>query len=203
MADVAVEMVIVGKIILSILLVAGGLYAIHAGQRLFRDGIGLKPGKSELTIFKQIKLTTTSIGGTLMVTAAAWGCLGSHSLPTYSRDGDKLDIAKLEVRPGKVITFAPNQFKLTPEQIASLAKLVSEKHSNWVLTVEGTATPNDTNLDLPELLSLAQARADSVKSALIKAGISENDFRKITSAIVPSDTPGAAQVSVIDNGQQS
>ena len=42
MADVAVEMVIVGKIILSILLVAGGLYAIHAGQRLFRDGIGLK-----------------------------------------------------------------------------------------------------------------------------------------------------------------
>ena len=158
---------IIAKAIIAILLVSGGILAIFKGVQLFRDGVGLKPEKTAVEIFKKVKVVTSSAGAVLMLTAVGWGWLATRSFTEYSADGGIVRVASAT----SSILFPPTEADLSPASEAALQKLTAQLKArpNSVIAVSGAATEADGSEAAQS--QIAGQRADTVKRYLVNSGI--------------------------------
>ncbi|MGB0060259.1 OmpA family protein [Candidatus Binatus sp.] len=158
---------IIAKALIAILLASGGILAIFKGVQLFRDGVGLKPEKTTVEIFKKVKVVTSSAGAVLMLTAVGWGWLATRSFVEYSADGSIVRVASTS----SSIQFPPTEAELSPASETALQKFVArlKARPNSVIAVSGVATKADGSEAVQS--EIAGQRATTVKTYLVKSGI--------------------------------
>ncbi|MBD3676499.1 MAG: hypothetical protein HUJ26_23555 [Planctomycetaceae bacterium] len=67
--------------VIAFVLSLSGLYALYGGLRLFISGVGIHTDEAKVEL-GPYKVSTKTVGSTIMVTASAWGLLAFWSLPS-------------------------------------------------------------------------------------------------------------------------
>ncbi len=139
--------------VVSLFLVIGGVFAIWAGQNLFRQGVGLKKEGSALeaenSLFK-IKVTASTVGGTLMLTAWLWGYFAMNNLPEFEDKNRGITISALnnkgvsfaelaaaDIQPEELTTATGDLSSFEERLSAGRLAIVNEKER--ILNLEQTA----------------------------------------------------------------
>jgi hypothetical protein len=86
-----------------LLLIAGGLFALAWGYRLFRDGAGHGPESLALEV-GDLRFSARSVGSVVMATAAFWAWAGVYISPNLEREKDTLRIYSFETSGVKIET---------------------------------------------------------------------------------------------------
>jgi|GEM_PF-6454316 len=121
---------VISRSVLSFLLIAGGIYALWIGLKLYTSGTGLSPDGSTIE-FNKFKAGLKNTGSAVMLTAAAWGGLGYLASPDFESTEHGAKITKTDApQPGPVSAEFP-QLKIVPTsghavQITSAADLEKE-----------------------------------------------------------------------------
>jgi OmpA family len=180
--DYNATVAILAKTIIAMLLAVGGIVAIFKGVELYRVGVGLTPEKTSVEVFKKIKITTSSVGAILMVTASSWGWLATRTFQEYKGGGSEV----AELSPF-AITFAPTKAELDPNSQTELSKQVNWLKSNptFDIAVGGVATEADGSVDAQ--MNIAGRRADNVKTYLVASGIDPQRISTFTT-VNPNST---------------
>lgn len=195
--DMAAIITIASKGLLSLALAGGGIYAIYGGIKLFLDGVGIVRDGTTVHIKRKelnIKVTASSVGALLFLTASAWGYIAYLALPSLHYDpygpvvgllpppvvGPALGSQEdLVVRVGDRIFFDLNSGDLRPPAQHTLQMLAAwmAEYSDGTITIEGHADEPGTR---EYNLALAERRANSVRDYLIAAGVNGNRLATIS-----------------------
>jgi hypothetical protein len=81
-------------------LIAGGLFALAKGFRLVLEGKGKHKEESKIELFG-LKVSVSSIGSLVMITAFMWGWAAKLALPSYKDQNVEIHALKTELSKNK------------------------------------------------------------------------------------------------------
>ncbi len=153
------------KGLLAVCLVAGGLYALKIGYRLYLKGVGLVPDGSEddgKNGALRVKASLKTVGSVVMATSVAWGALGYFASP-------------------KSLTISPTKTEVANGELD--LEVAAPKMSATVLTIERLSEMLQTQLassDLPRLSLTATLASFGYDDAIPSFAVVPDSSRAMT-----------------------